>query len=189
MRPRRKIFNCQRMCYRTAYVSVEELPVPSAAAVESAQLEPMVRNSSVGSASALVGGGIMVGAVAYENGFARGWEQRAENNFGAAKRTRTSTPVKELAPQASASTSSAMAALFAVRQAAQSEGGRLTNRFREDKRGRTCLRITGATRINILTPTAAARNKARHRGRAVQRRGPAVPRRVRSAQGRARNTH
>jgi hypothetical protein len=29
---------------------------------------------------------------------------------GAAKRTRTSTPVKELAPQASASTSSAMAA-------------------------------------------------------------------------------
>src|SRR3984885_6159662 len=112
MRPRRKIFNCQRMCYRTAYVSVEELPVPSAAAVESAQLEPMVRNSSVGSASALVGGGIMVGAVAYENGFARGWEQRAENNFGAAKRTRTSTPVKELAPQASASTSSAMAALF-----------------------------------------------------------------------------
>jgi signal transduction histidine kinase/CheY-like chemotaxis protein len=42
--------------------------VPNAAAVESAQLEPMVRNSSVGAASALVGGGIMVGAVAYENG-------------------------------------------------------------------------------------------------------------------------
>src|SRR3984885_8886254 len=95
MRPRRKIFNCQRMCYRTAYVSVEELPVPSAAAVESAQLEPMVRNSSVGSASALVGGGIMVGAVAYENGFARGWEQRAENNFGAAKRT-VITPTKSI---------------------------------------------------------------------------------------------
>ena len=42
--------------------------MPNAAAVESAQLEPMVRNSSVGAASALVGGGIMVGAVAYENG-------------------------------------------------------------------------------------------------------------------------
>src|ERR1700735_1253080 len=35
--------------------------------------------------------------------------------IGAAKRTRTSTPVKELAPQASASTSSAMAALFVLR--------------------------------------------------------------------------
>jgi two-component system, sensor histidine kinase len=43
--------------------------VPNAAAVESAQLEPMVRNSSVGAASALVGGGIMIGAVAYEDGF------------------------------------------------------------------------------------------------------------------------
>jgi signal transduction histidine kinase/CheY-like chemotaxis protein len=43
--------------------------VPNAAAVESVQLEPMVRNSSVGAASALVGGGIMVGAVAYEDGF------------------------------------------------------------------------------------------------------------------------
>ena len=42
--------------------------MPNAAAVESAQLEPMVRNSSVGAASALVGGGIMVGAVAYQNG-------------------------------------------------------------------------------------------------------------------------
>ena len=42
--------------------------MPNAAAVESAQLEPMVRNSSVGAASALVGGGIMVGAVVYENG-------------------------------------------------------------------------------------------------------------------------
>lgn len=41
----------------------------SAAAVESAQLEPMVRNSPVGAASALVGGGIMIGAVAYEDGF------------------------------------------------------------------------------------------------------------------------
>jgi hypothetical protein len=47
---------------------VQELPVSSAAAVESAQLEPMVRNSPVGVASALVGGVIMVGAVAYENG-------------------------------------------------------------------------------------------------------------------------
>jgi signal transduction histidine kinase/CheY-like chemotaxis protein len=43
--------------------------VPNAAAIESAQLDPMVRNSSVGAASALVGGGIMVGAVAYEDGF------------------------------------------------------------------------------------------------------------------------
>jgi two-component system, sensor histidine kinase len=43
--------------------------VLSAAAVESAQLEPMVRNSPVGAVSALVGGGIMVGAVAYEDGF------------------------------------------------------------------------------------------------------------------------
>jgi hypothetical protein len=42
--------------------------VPNAAAVESAQLEPIVRNSSVGAASALVGGGIMIGAVAYEKG-------------------------------------------------------------------------------------------------------------------------
>ena len=43
--------------------------MPDAAAVESAQLEPMVRNSPVGAASALVGGGIMVAAVAYEDGF------------------------------------------------------------------------------------------------------------------------
>ena len=43
--------------------------MPNTAAVKSAQLEPMVRNSPVGAASALVGGGIMVGAVAYEDGF------------------------------------------------------------------------------------------------------------------------
>jgi two-component system, sensor histidine kinase len=43
--------------------------VPNAAAIESAQLEPMVRNSPVGAASALLGGGIMAGAVAYEDGF------------------------------------------------------------------------------------------------------------------------
>ena len=43
--------------------------MPDAAAVEFAQLEPMVRNSPVGAASALVGGGIMVAAVAYEDGF------------------------------------------------------------------------------------------------------------------------
>ncbi len=43
--------------------------MPDAAAVESAQLEPMVRNSPVGAASALVGGVIMVAAVAYEDGF------------------------------------------------------------------------------------------------------------------------
>lgn len=43
--------------------------MPDDAAVESAQLEPMVRNSPVGAASALVGGAIMVGAVAYEDGF------------------------------------------------------------------------------------------------------------------------
>ena len=54
---------------------------------------------------------------------------------GAVKRTRTSTPVKELAPQASASTSSAMTAFFRSRvKRARSEGGRLTNRFRNDKR-------------------------------------------------------
>src|SRR4029077_8314424 len=41
-----------------------------------------------------------------------------------------------------------MTALFALRQAAQSEGGRLTNRFRDDKRRRTCLRITGAPQHN-----------------------------------------
>jgi hypothetical protein len=43
--------------------------VPNAVAVESAQLEPMVRNSPVGAASALLGGAILVGAVAYEDGF------------------------------------------------------------------------------------------------------------------------
>jgi len=43
--------------------------VPNAIAVESAQLEPMVGNSPVGAASALLGGAIMVGAVAYEDGF------------------------------------------------------------------------------------------------------------------------
>jgi hypothetical protein len=43
--------------------------VPNFSAVESAQLEPMVRNSPVGAASALLGGAIMVGAVAYEDGF------------------------------------------------------------------------------------------------------------------------
>ena len=41
----------------------------NAAAIESAQLEPMVRNSPVGAASALIGGVILVGAVAYEDGF------------------------------------------------------------------------------------------------------------------------
>ena len=40
---------------------------------------------------------------------------------GAVKRTRTSTPVKELAPQASASTTSAMTALFALRQAGKAK--------------------------------------------------------------------
>ena len=40
-----------------------------AAAIESAQLEPMVRNSPLGAASALIGGVILVGAVAYEDGF------------------------------------------------------------------------------------------------------------------------
>jgi len=44
-----------------------------------------------------------------QNGERRGVFLR---RIGAAKRTRTSTPVKELAPQASASTSSAMAALI-----------------------------------------------------------------------------
>ncbi|HEY5204541.1 MAG TPA: hybrid sensor histidine kinase/response regulator, partial [Roseiarcus sp.] len=43
--------------------------MPNAEAIESAQLEPMVRNSPVGAASALLGGGIMAGAVAYEDGF------------------------------------------------------------------------------------------------------------------------
>jgi signal transduction histidine kinase len=43
--------------------------VPNDATVESAQLEPMVRNSPVGAASALLGGAIMAGAVAYEDGF------------------------------------------------------------------------------------------------------------------------
>ena len=43
--------------------------MPDVAAVESAQLEPMLRNSPVGAASALVGGGIMVAAVAYQDGF------------------------------------------------------------------------------------------------------------------------
>ncbi|MBV9906368.1 MAG: response regulator [Hyphomicrobiales bacterium] len=43
--------------------------MPDVAAVKSAQLEPMVRNSPVGAASALVGGAIMVSAVAYEDGF------------------------------------------------------------------------------------------------------------------------
>ena len=43
--------------------------VPNAAAVESAQLEPMVGNSPVGAASALLGGAILVGSVAYEDGF------------------------------------------------------------------------------------------------------------------------
>ena len=61
MRPRHQIFNCQPVCYRMAYVSVQELPVLSAAAVESTQLEPMVRNSPASAASALVSGG-MVGA-------------------------------------------------------------------------------------------------------------------------------
>jgi two-component system, sensor histidine kinase len=52
-----------------AYISVWEQPVPDAAAIEFAQLEPMVRNSPVGAASALVGGAIMISAVAYQDGF------------------------------------------------------------------------------------------------------------------------
>ena len=51
--------------------------------------------------------------------------------FGAAKRTRTSTPVKELAPQASASTSSAMAAHS--RKPMLAKARRLTNRPGDDK--------------------------------------------------------
>src|SRR5271168_3883390 len=50
---------------------------------------------------------------------------------GAAKRTRTSTPVKELAPQASASTSSAMAAHS--RKPTLAKARRLTNRPGDDK--------------------------------------------------------
>jgi hypothetical protein len=61
MQPRPASFNCQRACYSTIHISVQEPPVPNAAAVDSAQLEPMVRDSPLGAASALVGGGIMVG--------------------------------------------------------------------------------------------------------------------------------
>jgi hypothetical protein len=43
--------------------------VPSDAAVESAQLEPMVRNSPVGAASASVGGGHHGRGRRYEDGF------------------------------------------------------------------------------------------------------------------------
>jgi len=43
--------------------------MPDAAAIDAAQLEPMMRNSPLGAVSALVGGLIFVGAVAYEDGF------------------------------------------------------------------------------------------------------------------------
>src|SRR5271157_3524367 len=48
--------------------------------------------------------------------------------IGAVKRTRTSTPVKELAPQASASTNSAMTAHGASRAGRERKARRLTNR-------------------------------------------------------------
>jgi hypothetical protein len=51
---------------------------------------------------------------------------------GAAKRTRTSTPVKGLAPQASASTNSAMAA-DALREQSARQARRLTNSPYNDK--------------------------------------------------------
>ena len=61
---------------------------------------------------------------------------------GAAKRTRTSTPVKELAPQASASTSSAMAAHS--RKPTLAKARRLTNRPGDDKGdGGRALRASG----------------------------------------------
>ena len=60
--------------------------------------------------------------------------------IGAAKRTRTSTPVKGLAPQASASTSSAMAASMRAAQGLlRREAARLTNRPPGDK-GEACRR-------------------------------------------------
>ena len=61
--------------------------------------------------------------------------------LGAVKRTRTSTPVKELAPQASASTNSAMTAALGAGPLREEER-RLTNRFAADKR-----RFSAATKI------------------------------------------
>ena len=53
---------------------------------------------------------------------------------GAVKRTRTSTPVKELAPQASASTNSAMTARNPAPRRRGAEARRLAKRFGRDKR-------------------------------------------------------
>src|SRR5208337_1508502 len=53
---------------------------------------------------------------------------------GAVKRTRTSTPVKELAPQASASTTSAMTARELRASRREAEARRLAKRSGPDKR-------------------------------------------------------
>ncbi len=61
-------------------------------------------------------------------------ESEPWSRAGAVKRTRTSTPVKELAPQASASTNSAMTARKPRVLRREAEARRLAKRFGHDKR-------------------------------------------------------
>ncbi len=61
-------------------------------------------------------------------------ESEPRSGAGAVKRTRTSTPVKELAPQASASTNSAMTARKPRVLRREAEARRLAKRFGHDKR-------------------------------------------------------
>ncbi len=61
-------------------------------------------------------------------------ESAPRSGAGAVKRTRTSTPVKELAPQASASTNSAMTARKPRVLRREAEARRLAKRFGHDKR-------------------------------------------------------
>ena len=115
-------------------------------------------------------------------------------NCGAVKRTRTSTPVKELAPQASASTSSAMTARFALRhagakrrrssnkslprrQAIGDDGAPPSCALRAScaprvKKGEGSTILPSPRRVTTLIPTAAAHNRGRHRDPAGPWYGP-----------------
>jgi hypothetical protein len=60
--------------------------------------------------------------------------------FGARKRTRTSTPLRELEPESSASASSAIRALFAMCEAGSRQASHTTRQINFARRGTLCQR-------------------------------------------------
>jgi hypothetical protein len=132
----------------------------------------------------------------YRPTLAEGWARRVETSMksiciwciGAVKRTRTSTPVKELAPQASASTSSAMTALFRFKPAGakrrRSSNKSPPRRQARGRAGRSLMQLAlaqtngrgrrprwqGAPPLVTMAHRAGAHSRGPGRGRAGPRR-------------------